>query len=80
MPEIDIFKDPGFSRFRMVLDSEMKKLQASGIGIVQQKAKPIKFEEEEILWQKGILDDRTPCTIFVRYVRTMLYMNGLYFS
>ena len=76
MPDIDMFKDPGFSRFRMVLDSEMKRLQASGIGIVQQKAEPITFEEEEILWQKRILGDSSPQSL----LDTMLYMNGLYFA
>ena len=49
MPEIDIFKQARFLRFRMVLDSEMKRLQASGIGTAQRKAKPITFEDEEIL-------------------------------
>ena len=43
MPEIDIFKQAGFSQFQMVLDSEMKSLQASGIGTAQRKAKPITF-------------------------------------
>ena len=60
----------------MVLDSEMKRLQASGIGIVQQKAEPITFEEEEILWQKRILGDSSPQSL----LDTMLYMNGLYFA
>ena len=76
MPGIDIFKDEGFSQFRMVLDSEMKRLQAAGIGITQKKAEPITFEEEEILWEKGILGDATPQSL----LDTMLYMNGLYFA
>ena len=29
---INIFKDKEFSKFRDVLDSEMKRLQASGLG------------------------------------------------
>ena len=48
-PEIDIFKQAGFSRFRMVLDSKIKRLQASGIGTAQRKTQPITFEDEEIL-------------------------------
>ena len=76
MPGIDFFKDEGFSQFRMVLDSEMKRLQAAGIGIIQKKAEPITFEEEEILWEKGILGDATPQSL----LDTMLYMNGLYFA
>ena len=60
----------------MVLDSEMKRLQALGIGAVQRKAEPITFEDEEILWSKRILGDNTPQSL----LDTMLYMNGLYFA
>lgn len=52
MPQIDIFKDSGFSQFRRILDAEMKRLQSAGIGNVHRKAEPITFEEEEILWEK----------------------------
>ena len=60
----------------MVLDSEMKCLQAAGIGVTQEKAEPITFEEEEILWEKSIIGDATPHSL----LDTMLYMNGLYFA
>ena len=75
MPEIDIFKCVGFSWFRMILDSEMKRLQTSGIGTAQKKTKPITFEDEEILWRKRILGDSTPQSL----LDTMVYMNRLYF-
>ena len=76
MPEFDIFEQAGFSRFRMVLDSEMKRLQALGIGTAQRKTKSITFEDEEILWRKKILGDSTPQSL----LDTMLYINGLYFA
>ena len=60
----------------MVLDSEMKKLQASGIGTAQSKPELITFEDEEILWRKKILGDSTPQSL----LDTMLYMNGFYFA
>ena len=75
MPGIDIFK-VDFSQFWMVLDSEMKRLQAAGIGIIQKKAEPITIEEEEILWEKGIVGDATPQSL----LDTMLYINWLYFA
>ena len=75
-PEIDIFKCAGFSWFRMILDSEMTRLQTSGIGTAQRKTKPITFEDEEILWTKRILGDSTPQSL----LDTMLYMNRLYFA
>ena len=43
---IDVFKKKEFLQFRMVLDSEMKRLQASGIGTTRRKADPLAFEEE----------------------------------
>ena len=60
----------------MVSDSEMKQLQASGIGTTRRKADPLAFEEEEILWEKQILGGSTPQSL----LNTMIYMNGLYFS
>jgi len=50
-------------------------LQASGIGTTQRKADPLAFEEEEILWEKQTLNDRTPRS----FLNTMIFMNGLYF-
>ena len=73
---IDVFKKKEFLQFRMVLDSEMKRLQASGIGTTRRKADPLAFEEEEILWEKQILGGSTPQSL----LNTMIYMNGLYFS
>ena len=75
-PELDIFKDKELVQFRVVLDSEMKRLQGLGIGTAQRKAEPITFEEEELLWQKGILGDSSPQSL----LDTMFYMNGLYFA
>ena len=75
-PGIDIFKDKEFARFRTVLDSEMKRLQSSGLGSGQRKAEPITYDEEEIMWEKGILGDHSPQSL----IDTMFYMNGLYFA
>ena len=54
---VDIFKDKEFSKFHDILDSEMKRLQASGLGIKQRKDEVISYEDEKIMWQKGILGD-----------------------
>ena len=69
MPE-HIFKNEQFSQFRRVLDSDYK------LKVLEQhkKAEPITFEEEKILWEKGILGERTPQSL----LDTMVYMNGLY--
>ena len=56
----------------MVLDSEMKRLQATA----QRKAEPITPEDEENLCRKRILGDSTLQSL----IDTMLYINGFYFA
>ena len=73
---IDVFKDAEFSEMRVCLDSEMKRLQKSGLGSKTRKAEPLTIEEEELLWSKGLLGSGSPQAL----VDTMLVMNGLYFA
>ena len=54
----------------------MKRLQRLGIGSKTKQAEPLTEEEEEILWQKGLLGDHTPQAL----LNTMVFMNGLYFA
>ena len=54
-PIIEFFKDGEFAEFRKCLDSEMKRIQRSGLGSQKRKAEALTEEEEEILWQKGLL-------------------------
>ncbi len=75
-PSIDFFKDSQFSEFRMCLDAEMKRLRNSGLGSKTKKAQPLSIEEEEILWQRGLLGKSNPQAL----LDTMVVMNGLYFA
>ena len=59
-PEVDFFKDKQFTQARSVLDSEMKQLKGHGIGSIKRKVEPLTVEEEEILWNKGILGYHSP--------------------
>ena len=74
-PAIDIFKDGEFAEFRVCLDSEMKRLQRSGLGSQKKKAEPLTIEEE-VLWQKGLLGANNPQAL----VDSMVVLNGLYFA
>ena len=75
-PTLDIYKDSLFAEFRATLDAEMKRLQRLGIGSKTKQAEPLTEEEEEILWQKGLLGDHTPQAL----LNTMVFMSGLYFA
>ena len=48
----------------------MKRLKAGGAGLKKKRVEPISFEEEEILWQKGLLGSATPQSL----LDTMIYM------
>ena len=52
---LDIFDDREFAEFRVCLDAEMKRLRNSGLGSKTKRAQPISVEEEDTLWQKGLL-------------------------
>ena len=74
-PNLDILKDPEFADFKAFLDAEMKRLQSQGIGS-KRKAEVLTVEEEELLWEKGVLGDATPQSL----LDTIVFYNGLYFA
>ena len=45
---VDFFKDPEFANIQSTLDSEMKRIQPSGIGSRPKQAEIISEEEEEL--------------------------------
>ena len=75
-PELDIFKDAVFVRFRTTLDAEMKRLQSQGIGSQKKQAEIITADEEDLLWKEQILGDHSPKSL----LDTIIFYNGLYFA
>ena len=73
---VEFFADTEFINFYVVLDGEMKRLLAKGVGSKMKQAEPLSEQEEEILWEKGVLEDATPQTL----MDTMVFMNGHYFA
>ena len=51
-------------------DAEMKRLKAGGAGLQKRRVDPITFEEEEMLWKKGLLGTSSPQAL----LDTMVYM------
>ena len=60
----------------MTTDAEMKILKASGESSERKQAEPIFVEEEEQLWQMGLLRDHSQQAL----ADTILFYNGLYFA
>ncbi len=56
-----IYSDPSFSQFKASLDAEMKRLQSKGKESKKRQAEALTIEE--LLWEKGLLGDRTPHTL-----------------
>ena len=49
-----------FLDLRNVLDNVMKERTAMNIGVVTKQAQLISYDQEEVLWQKGVLGEDTP--------------------
>ena len=54
----------------------MKRLQAKGLGSNKRHAEPITEQEEDKLWEMGLLGDHSPQVL----LDTMIFYNGLYFA
>ena len=65
-----------YNGFRVALDGEMKRLRASGLGVKKRQAEPITIEEENLLWEKGVLGDGDPQTL----IDTILFLCGIHFA
>ena len=68
---IDLFKD-----FQSALDAELKRIAGKGIGAKKRQAEVITEEEEQRLWEKGLLGEDTPQQL----LDTIIFYNGLYFA
>ena len=75
-PEVDFFKNPDFSSFRTSLDAEMKRLQSLGVGSKRRQAEILIKEEENVLWEQGLLGDSSPQAL----LDTIVFMCRLYFA
>ena len=72
-PDMDIFRQPAFSGFQKTLDSEMKRPKSCGKGSVPKRAEPISLEEENSLWEQGLLGDHSPAytTFYTQSVHSL---------
>ena len=54
----------------------MKRISREGIGSKRRQADIIAEDEEDALWLKGFLGDKTPQSL----LDTVIFYNGLYFA
>ena len=73
---IDSFSDPEFKFLRDVLDAQMKDLCSHCVRSSKKQAEPITEEEENRLWELGLLGDLNAQTL----LHTMVWMCGLCFA
>ena len=68
-------KDPAFVELHKVLDSFFHQLHSDGVGTRPIRSEIIRQEEEEILWNSGVLGNGSPKQL----LNAMFYYCGLNF-
>ena len=74
--QVKILDDVKFAQIRNTVDNRMKELSRLGHVKPCKKARLITREEEEMLWNSGILGGDAPKQL----VETLLYLFGLHFA
>lgn len=66
-------EDEAFTELKFTLDNVMKSRCQCGLGNDVCQAQVITFQEEDIMWEKGVLGAETPAKL----LNTLVYMLGL---
>ena len=73
---VKFLSDVKFKPIQDALDALMKDRARLGMGVAPRQAQVITFEMENILWERGLLDDDNPHVL----LNTLVYVFGLYFA
>ena len=74
--EYKFLDDDAFIPLKNTLDSKMKELSSAGKRVQRRKAQIITYEEEQLMWEKGVLGSDTPSKL----MDTLVYLFGLHFA
>lgn len=65
-----------FKGMHSIIDAHFRELQNDGVGASVKHAGLIEKDEENLLWERGVLGDDTP----ERLLRAVFYYNGKIFA
>ena len=74
-PNILAKKDPAFSTLHQTIDSVYRKLRATGVGAQRRHTETFTIEEENKLWESGVLGVDDPAKL----LRAVFFNNGKVF-
>ena len=74
--QVNLLNDPDFKELQNALDASMRDAAKKGLGLKTKRVDIITFEQENIMWEKGILGDKDPQTL----LDTMVYLIGMNFA
>ena len=69
-----LLNEDEFKDLRFTLDNLMKDCTAAGVGRCVRKAEVLSFDDEQVLWSRGILGDHSPEVL----LHTVFFMLGLH--
>ncbi|XP_062598710.1 zinc finger MYM-type protein 3-like [Saccostrea cucullata] len=75
--DINFFSDLKFAEFRKTLDAQMKSLLSKGLGTKVKQADPITQEDEELLWEREVLGNKSAETLQYTVFFYMCKLFGL---
>ena len=75
-PGLNVFEEPTFKHFQDYLDAEMKRLTNIGVGSTVKQAEPLCEDQEQKLWNLGLLGEDSPSVL----LNTMVFLIGKDFS
>ena len=70
--EVNFMRDPEFHDLRKILDSYYRKLHQEGVGCSSKSTELLTREDEEKLWQSGVLNPDTPQGL----LNCVFFLNG----
>lgn len=73
---VKLIDDPKFEKLANVLNNQMKYLSSEGHHCAREKAEVISFDDEDKMWEDGVLGDENPKQL----VEMLLFQIGMHFA